>query len=72
MGTYAALGVGSGLFAFALSWNLRQVHRPQNTLMASLTCSQYAELNRRVEDVQEGLPGCPTFSCLFLRHHAFR
>ena len=28
MGTYVALGVGSGLFAFALTWNMRQVSRP--------------------------------------------
>ena len=72
MGTYTALGVGSGLFAFALSWNLRRVNRPQITFIANLTSSQYVELDRWVEHVQEGIPGCPAFSGLFLRHHAFR
>ena len=72
MGTYAALGVGSGLFAFALSWNLRQVHRPWNIFIAGLTFSQYAELNRRAENVQEGLFGCPALSRFVFRHHTFR
>ena len=70
MGTYAALGVGSGLFAFALSWNLRRVNRPQITFIANLTSSQYVELDRWVEHVQEGIPGCHALSGLVLRYHA--
>ena len=69
MGTYAALGVGSGLFAFALSWNLRRVNRPQITFIANLTSSQYVELDRWVEHVQESLLGCHALSGLVLRYH---
>ena len=38
--------------------------------MASLTSYQYAELDRRAKDVQEGLLGCHALSGLVLRYHA--
>ena len=38
--------------------------------MGSLTFSQYAELDRRVKDVQEGLLGRHALAGLVLRYHA--